>query len=94
MKKERIATTRRCAPETGGRRQKDTPLGARLRSIFEGANNSEIARKLEVHDSTIHTIVVTGTISTQMLIKVTTLTGCDPDWLRNGEEYAPGALPN
>jgi hypothetical protein len=63
----------------------DTPLGARLRSIFDGANNSEIARRLGVHNSTIHTIAVSGTISARMLAKVTAFTRCDPDWLRNGK---------
>lgn len=84
MEKKRIDGTWKRVPKAVWRLHEDTPLGARLRAIFDGANNSEIARRLGVHNSTIHTIVVTGTISAHMLAKVTTLTGCDSDWLRNG----------
>lgn len=82
-----IAATMKRSAETVWRLHEDTPLGARLRALFDGANNSEIARKLGVHNSTIHTIVVSGTISARMLAKVVNFTGCDPDWLRHGDEY-------
>lgn len=68
----------------GYRLYEDTPLGARLRTAFGGANNAEIARKLGVHDSTIHTIVVTGTITARMLVRVINCTGSDPEWLLTG----------
>jgi hypothetical protein len=87
MNRKRIASTKRYAPESAYRLHEDTPLGARLRALFEGANNSEIARRLGVHNSTIHTIVVTGTISTRMLTKVATFTGCNPGWLCRGEGH-------
>lgn len=74
--------------ETGvWRLHEDTPLGARMRSLFGGANNSEIARLLGVHNSTIHTIAVTGKISQVMLDKIVAHTGCDPDWLRYGDDH-------
>ncbi len=87
MNSKKIAATVRRAPDTTWRLHDDTPLGARLRTLFEGANNSEIARKLGVHNSSIHTIVVTGHISARMLAKVVAFTGCDPDWLLHGDEY-------
>jgi plasmid maintenance system antidote protein VapI len=68
----------------GYRLYEDTPLGARLRAAFSGASNAEIARKLGVHDSTIHTIVVTGTITARMLAKVISYTGCNLGWLLTG----------
>jgi hypothetical protein len=83
--RKRISTIDGPSLSTNYRSCDDTPLGARLRFMFNGANNSEIARQLGVHNSTIHTIVVTGTISTRMLAKVVIATGCDPTWLRNGE---------
>lgn len=68
----------------GYRLYEDTPLGARLRAAFGGASNAAIARKLGVHDSTIHTIVVTGTITARMLARVSSYTGSDPEWLLTG----------
>lgn len=68
----------------GFRLYEDTPLGTRLRVAFGGASNAEIARKLGVHDSTIHTIVVTGTITARMLARVIGYTGADPEWLLTG----------
>lgn len=87
MDNRRIAATMKRSAESVWRLHEDTPLGARLRALFDGANNSEIARRLGVHNSTIHTIVVSGTISTRMLAKIVAFTGCDPDWLRHGDEY-------
>jgi hypothetical protein len=80
-------TTKHTSQTVVWRLHEDTPLGARLRSLFDGANNSEIARRLGVHNTTIHTIVVSGRISARMLSQVVALTGCDPDWLRGGYEH-------
>jgi plasmid maintenance system antidote protein VapI len=87
MNNNEDAVTTKRSSETVWRLHEDTPLGARLRALFDGANNSEIARRLGVHNSTIHTIVVSGSISARMLSKVAAFTGCDPDWLRDGDEY-------
>jgi hypothetical protein len=87
MNNKGTAITMKHTSQTVWRLHEDTPLGARLRSLFDGANNSEIGRRLGVHNTTIHTIVVSGRISARMLSKVVAFTECDPDWLRNGYEH-------
>jgi FixJ family two-component response regulator len=87
MEMKELNANHECTHSVNYRSYDDTPLGARLRSLFNGANNSEIARRLGVHNSTIHTIAVTGKISARMLAKVVNLTGCNAAWLRSEDEH-------
>lgn len=61
----------------------DTPFGHRLRFLFCGANNSEIARTLNVHNSTVHTWMKTGRVPPKKLKLITDYTGARAEWLKD-----------
>lgn len=61
----------------------DAPFGQRLRFLYCGANNSEIARELGVHNSTVHTWMKTGRVPPKKLKLITDYTGARAEWLKD-----------
>lgn len=53
----------------------DCAAGVFIRSLFGGSNNSEIARQVGVHNSTIHTLVIVGEASDRTLRLIAKSTG-------------------
>lgn len=74
----------------------DSPLGFRLRALFGGASDEEIARELGMRPATVTRIVATGRLSARALALITKHTFCDRDWLVEGPPpvEAAGAPPD
>lgn len=62
-----------------------SPFGLRLREVFYGAQNKEIAHKLGVSNSAITTYLNGRVPPHETLIKISRLTGCSIHWLITGE---------
>ena len=66
---------------------KDTSFGLRLRKVFQGSSNKEIAHKLGVTKSAI-TYYMNGRIpSAEMLTNISRITGCSIHWLITGQGH-------
>ena len=80
-----------CQVVFAGRVKKPQPssFGLRLKQAFEGANNTEIAQKLNVSNSTI-TDYVKGTSypTADGLLKIAGITKCNLHWLLTGQGEA------
>lgn len=65
---------------------KDGPFGRRLREAFEGASNSEIARKLAIGNSTVTDYVQGKSYPTaEGLVKIAEITKCNLHYLLTGK---------
>lgn len=62
-----------------------SPFGLRLKEVFYGVQNKEIAHKLDVSNSAITTYMNGRVPPHETLIKISRLTGCSIHWLITGE---------
>lgn len=62
----------------------DTPAGARIRSLFEGADDTAIATALDVRPSAVNRALTGERIPHGFLVRLVAHTNCNISWVRTG----------
>jgi repressor LexA len=71
----------------------ESPFGKRLREIFKGANNTEIASILDTSKSNVTEYIQGRIPPSDTLLRISEITKCDLHWLMTGEIRKETAKP-